>query len=87
MADPFDFGILQGVGEEGLKQMLAATPLDFSKFNPAPPVSTIRLRKCVARASVLCHCWKQTSICVRVVMHQRAQMDELLGDAGLASLL
>lgn len=30
---------LQGVGEEGLKQMLAANPLDFSKFNPGPPVS------------------------------------------------
>jgi hypothetical protein len=28
----------QSVGEEGLKKMLSATPLDFSKFNPGAPV-------------------------------------------------
>ena len=31
---------VQSVGEDGLKQMLGATPLDFGKFNPAPPVSS-----------------------------------------------
>ena len=31
------------MGEEGLKQMLTAHPLDFSKFNPGPPVSAALL--------------------------------------------
>ena len=34
---------LQGVGEEGLKQMLTTHPLDFSKFNPGAPVSAVLL--------------------------------------------
>jgi hypothetical protein len=109
----------QSVGEEGLKKMLSATPLDFSKFNPGAPVRSspcpcfalpALARSAAAAAamacSVACLLYSQLGWFVRLAVclfvclvgcyhvgllsylrPQRAQMDELLGDAGLQSLL
>lgn len=101
----------QSVGEESLKKMLSATPLDFSKFNPGAPVrssscpcfalpalarsaaaAAMHLLACSTHNSVgwfgwLFVCFFDHADLLSYLRPQRAQMDELLGDAGLQSLL
>ena len=86
---------VQSVGEDGLKQMLGATPLDFGKFNPAPPVSSFSVSVSLSRALALCFSLALAlalslppacPFAFRSSAYQRAQMEELLGDAGLQGL-